>query len=80
MPDTPLPTTKQKMALTEKERQLIMDYRAKTEVNRSFNLGLDHAIQQIPLIPDEAKTYTYDEVDHMMASLRFNINKARQDV
>jgi hypothetical protein len=41
------PSGKQKMALTERERQIILEHRRKTEADRAFNDGLDHAIEVI---------------------------------
>lgn len=50
MPDIPQPTESpkgavKKMALSEKERQLVLAHRAKTEVDRAFNEGLDYSIE-----------------------------------
>lgn len=72
MPDTPLPQTKQKMALTERERQLVMEHRAKTATDRAFNDGLDHAIE---VIENGWEGDGFAITDCVVA-----INKARRDV
>lgn len=82
MPDTPLPTTKQKMALTERERQLIMEHRAKTATDRAFNDGLDHALEVLPLsLGDYFESQKdRDEMSTRLAGWLAKIESARRDV
>lgn len=80
MSDTPLPTTKRKMALTERETQLVLEHRQRTAADAAFNEGLDHALECLPSIPDEPISYTYDEVFVIYQDVRRKILAARRDV
>jgi hypothetical protein len=77
----PEPTTSpksetRKMALTETERKLIEDYRRRTEADRAFNLGLDHAIECCEAYWDSDSILTKKDFIGLLAE----INKARKNV
>lgn len=73
-----------KMALTERERQLVMEHRAKTAGDRAFNDGLDHAIECIPTIfsdfgPDKT-SWGPAEVEAHLAAIKVDIGRAARNV
>lgn len=71
-----------RVALTAKEEQLIADYRRKTEADRAFNDGLDHALEVLPLaIGDYLSTQKdRDAVNDRLGKWRADIQLARRDV
>lgn len=85
MPDQPQPTSSprgetRKMALTETERKLIEQYRAKTAGDREFNAGLDHAIECIEAYGERPRSTDPKMIEAEFLDLLARINKARRDV
>lgn len=71
-----------RVALTSKEEQIIADYRRKTEADRAFNDGLDHALEVLPLAIGDYLTSQKDrdEVNDRLGKWRADIQGARRDV
>jgi hypothetical protein len=83
MPDVPEPTEAEggrakKVTLSVKEQKLIEAYRAKTEGDRQFNNGIDHALECLNTWWNSKGSSEVDNaaVDH----LRQMIGRALRDV
>lgn len=71
-----------KVTLSVKEQQLIESYRRKTEADRAFNDGLDHALECLPLAVGDYFNSAADKqaVQERLEAWREAIESARRDV
>lgn len=70
-----------RVALTAKEEQIITDYRRKTEADRAFNDGLDHALECVTTITLQPGVQLSEiEINSNIEMMRKQIEKARRDV
>lgn len=69
-----------RIALTAKEEQLILEHRRKTEADRAFNDGLDHALEVLSTGISTDGVLTQDEINAVVLSWRADIIRARRDV